>query len=474
MVLTAFLIASGSCVAQTTFVWLPSSGGNGHTYEFVSAPSISWAAARDAAVARGGYLATITSPAENDVIVANRSDPYFWIGGYQPTGSPEPAGGWRWVTSEPFTYSNWSANEPNNLGANENFLELDGIVGRWNDNSSGRTSSFGYVVEYTGTPPRFRSLPTHQHDPADGRSALKSFQLTPEGSCTFIFSTAEPGAMCLASWSSNLRQWFPLIQFNSDTPGTEVIDTPTQPQKFYRTTYLPPGVSIATDFAYPIGSGSVLEQIAPERNTLFPASPVARPDRGATTPGAGWYNIQDVGSYYSLFGGLHAGEDWNSGSDTDDVGEPVKAVANGHLIDIRPASASGPAASGYVVLVRHWLQNGDSIDSLYVHVAPDTIAGNPNSPGTIGSEAAFTYQEGSPVAKGNVIGVIGAVSSFPPHLHLEMRNTVTNPNSLWPNDTGNGYYGPVSGLNVAEVQAAFVLMQKDGIIDPSDFIDDHQ
>jgi murein DD-endopeptidase MepM/ murein hydrolase activator NlpD len=69
-----------------------------------------------------------------------------------------------------------------------------------------------------------------------------------------------------------------------------------------------------------------------------------------------------------------------------------------------------------------------------------------------------------------------------PHLHFEMRNNQTVPNDLWPNDTGDGYYGPVPGtagnrspnITADEVQAAFLLMQKDGIIDPSDFIDDHR
>ena len=33
---------------------------------------------------------------------------------YQPPGSPEPAGGWIWVSGEPVTYTNWIAGEPNN------------------------------------------------------------------------------------------------------------------------------------------------------------------------------------------------------------------------------------------------------------------------------------------------------------------------------------------------------------------------
>jgi murein DD-endopeptidase MepM/ murein hydrolase activator NlpD len=188
--------------------------------------------------------------------------------------------------------------------------------------------------------------------------------------------------------------------------------------------------------------------------------------------------VQDVGSYYAEFGGLHGGEDWNKGSGSADVGEQVKAVANGQVIDIRPAGASGiPSTSGYALVIRHWLLDGESVDSLYVHIAPDQHGGSFNSSGVVGDKSNFTFQIGTPVTKGSVIGVIGAVSAFSPHLHFEVRNKAINiAGSLWANDTGNGYYGPGSGTSITaeQVQAAFLLMQKDGIIDPSDFIDDHR
>ena len=73
---------------------------------------------KSAAEVRGGYLATITSAQENtfvhNLITANE---YWinvgvdsrgpWLGGYQPAGSLEPAGGWTWVTGEAFVYQNW-------------------------------------------------------------------------------------------------------------------------------------------------------------------------------------------------------------------------------------------------------------------------------------------------------------------------------------------------------------------------------
>ena len=111
--------------------------GNAHWYEAVYAGpgGIDWTAARQAAEDGGGYLATCTSAAENDFVFSLVSgNPGFWhvnpsgdasgpwIGGYQPPGSPEPGGGWTWVTGEPWSYANWLDEEPDNLGGNQNYL----------------------------------------------------------------------------------------------------------------------------------------------------------------------------------------------------------------------------------------------------------------------------------------------------------------------------------------------------------------
>ena len=81
----------------TPVEWSVSSGGNGHFYEVIS-EALTWTDARDAAISAGGYLATITSEAE-DIFVWNLLDSsHFgghygpWLGGFQPDGSPEPDG----------------------------------------------------------------------------------------------------------------------------------------------------------------------------------------------------------------------------------------------------------------------------------------------------------------------------------------------------------------------------------------------
>jgi|GEM_PF-1501706 len=137
--------------------------GNGHLYQAIAtAEPITWTQARQAAEEAGGYLATITSPEENAYVHSLIDNDLYWngpsgpwIGGYQPEGSPEPGGGWRWVTDEPFVYTNWDSSQPNNQGNQESYLQFgyhDRTSG-WNDNDNTGTLGdyapiVGYVIEY--------------------------------------------------------------------------------------------------------------------------------------------------------------------------------------------------------------------------------------------------------------------------------------------------------------------------------------
>lgn len=139
--------------------------GSGHGYEIVET-IVTWDEARAAAEAMSylgwaGQLASITSEGENTFVVEQvlgLGDAY-WIGGFQPEGSVEPAGGWQWLSGEPFVYTNWGAGEPNNFrGWDENAVEIyrtAELYGTWNDlvgdgirNYPGR----GFVVEYARVP----------------------------------------------------------------------------------------------------------------------------------------------------------------------------------------------------------------------------------------------------------------------------------------------------------------------------------
>ncbi|OGL55605.1 MAG: hypothetical protein A3C43_06995 [Candidatus Schekmanbacteria bacterium RIFCSPHIGHO2_02_FULL_38_11] len=136
---------------------------NGHYYDVIDV-SINWDDANTAAesstfLGMKGHLATITSADENQFIInmLGATDTFHrsWIGGFQASGSSEPNGGWSWVTGEPFIYSNWDTNEPNNYGGgNENALEF--VWGTtWNDNNKNWNEQenfiYSYVVEYEGS-----------------------------------------------------------------------------------------------------------------------------------------------------------------------------------------------------------------------------------------------------------------------------------------------------------------------------------
>lgn len=140
--------------AERFFQWKEADGGNDHWYEHVSAGA-TWTAANTAATARGGYLATVTSAAEN-TFVNGFLPPTVeaWVGGYQDRSGltfSEPLGGWRWVTSEPWSYTRWSSSQPDDAGGTEHYLTTNlGSSLRWND----RPESFSthYVIEYESDP----------------------------------------------------------------------------------------------------------------------------------------------------------------------------------------------------------------------------------------------------------------------------------------------------------------------------------
>jgi hypothetical protein len=166
--------------------WTVASGGNGHTYRVVAKSGlISWDTANAEALAAGGYLATITSTAENTFVFTLIDDATYWtqtanghgpwIGGYQLPNSSEPSGGLTWVnqtgasTPELFSYANWESGEPNNLvttanGTNYNqdrvayFHTGTGRAATWSDeyNLTGaglNQWTKSYVIELDPTPP---------------------------------------------------------------------------------------------------------------------------------------------------------------------------------------------------------------------------------------------------------------------------------------------------------------------------------
>jgi hypothetical protein len=153
MVMAIAMFGDGSRASAATVMC---DAATNHCYEAVAVSAgITWPAAKAAAAARSyngfaGHLATITSQAETDFLVANGlAQSFHWIGGSQPLGHVGAASNWSWVTGEPFVYTNWEAGEPNDWygPASEQYLEFWITPGKWNDQNNTFMEA-GYVVEY--------------------------------------------------------------------------------------------------------------------------------------------------------------------------------------------------------------------------------------------------------------------------------------------------------------------------------------
>ncbi len=144
----------------TPVKWNSGTGANSHWYDVVTCTnSITWDNARLAAASTGWHLVTITS-AEEDRFVAGLLSTQmttlaenYWLGGYQPSGSSEPLGGWSWVTGEAWSYAHWYAGEPNNgAGGTQHYLHY-WPAGTWQwDDMENRNTMVGYVMEQNPVP----------------------------------------------------------------------------------------------------------------------------------------------------------------------------------------------------------------------------------------------------------------------------------------------------------------------------------
>lgn len=142
--------------------WPVENGGNGHYYEYVSlGRPLTWNDAKAQAEARSylgaqGHLATVVSADEQAFLATEMPVGAFYLGGYQDTSAQdysEPSGGWRWITGEPFSYTSWYPNEPNDTAGSlsEEYLSTLATAGLlWNDDSGRRdiANPRGYIVEY--------------------------------------------------------------------------------------------------------------------------------------------------------------------------------------------------------------------------------------------------------------------------------------------------------------------------------------
>jgi hypothetical protein len=90
-----------------------------------------------------------------------------WLGGYQYDKLAEPAGHWRWVTDEAWSYTNWASGEPNNYSNSEDYIVFftpNGSTGSYWSDEPLNAYAFagepvhGYIVEYNTPEPASLSL----------------------------------------------------------------------------------------------------------------------------------------------------------------------------------------------------------------------------------------------------------------------------------------------------------------------------
>ena len=154
--------------------WRLDDGGNGHWYSVrLNTVGESWFQCRDRAVQSGGYLATVIAADENNFVfgLASRTPGAFssntiqagpFLGGFQPVGAGEPAGGWTWVTDEAWQFTKWANGQPDNATScgqapgdrpGEHYLQFIYASSSWNDMSAAATCFGGsrpsYVVEWS-------------------------------------------------------------------------------------------------------------------------------------------------------------------------------------------------------------------------------------------------------------------------------------------------------------------------------------
>ncbi len=113
------LLVCGWCCVMSSMAWGEPVqwAENGHWYEYIGGDQTAAEWAAEASL-RGAHLVTMTSAKENAFVESVRDAGFatsaFVTGGYQDVDADdyaEPDGGWRWVTGEPWDFTNWGVVE---------------------------------------------------------------------------------------------------------------------------------------------------------------------------------------------------------------------------------------------------------------------------------------------------------------------------------------------------------------------------
>jgi len=119
---------------------------------YVATTATTWTAAEALAVTLGGHLVSIGDADEQDFVWQNFRnlggvDRRIWIGFNDATTE----GAFEWSDGTVAKYTNWNAGEPNNSGGTEDYAEMLGSTGKWNDlSNSGSGFPHIAVIELLG------------------------------------------------------------------------------------------------------------------------------------------------------------------------------------------------------------------------------------------------------------------------------------------------------------------------------------
>jgi hypothetical protein len=156
----AALLAAAPLAGASPVTWNTGAGGNGNTYDVIVNNTADWDAARAAARAAGGDLATIDSAQEQAFVEGVLNTNAAATGSYWFGLREASEGVWQDVNGKGLGYTNWSPGEPNNNAGLENVgallwtsgttADADAMArkGMWND-----VPTSGYPAAGLASPP---------------------------------------------------------------------------------------------------------------------------------------------------------------------------------------------------------------------------------------------------------------------------------------------------------------------------------
>ncbi|MFK8104722.1 MAG: lectin-like protein, partial [Saprospiraceae bacterium] len=123
------------CTNAPTVSGMTYLGTFGDTYFYKKTSGhLNYQDAKNFVAARGGTLPVIADQAENDFIAGFLNGGRIWL----DLTDENSEGNFEWTTGAAFNYSNWNANEPNDYGTGEDYVQMLSN-GLWNDTKAHNT-----------------------------------------------------------------------------------------------------------------------------------------------------------------------------------------------------------------------------------------------------------------------------------------------------------------------------------------------